>query len=173
MNPIRVVIGQNPKTQKITDVPGGFTVIDSMYRAALCKGVEDKYLFAMKLKWAGDWSGVDYLEKQLTKRIEKAAKQYKWKVPENSDILARLSQLAIIELAYGLGNRPNQEDLSKRKYRRAVLRLKAINSHPYKISPSAWSRTWSGRYETVYNILESWVGIAHGEIKNNLDTSAN
>jgi len=162
MNPAYVLTHMNPKNQSINDIGrGGITLYDAMHCAALCHGIERKYISTARLKWAGDESDKGWLEIQLWLRMADEAYRKKWKVPVGKELLRRLARLAIEETLKPLPARDNERN----GY--STIRFKYINSDGNIISKSAYSQTWSERYEMTYNIFNAWADVAWSQIQRN------
>ncbi|MEW8027824.1 MAG: hypothetical protein AB2806_08805 [Candidatus Thiodiazotropha sp.] len=141
MNPIRVFamttasqidpreIGRSTDTSKMTPATA----------AAMCAGMPSLWYKAAALKWADDWSGANDLEYRLWIEAAGLASEHGWEPPRGQEFLRRMSMLAIAEMAW-----PS-------KYKQDKDKCKFLD-----INQSAFCKRWKGRYEQIYQVLESW-----------------
>jgi len=129
-NPVRLVADdQHP------EVPGWH-----------CAGLQEHHFQAMRMKWAGDWSGANALEYRLWLAAVDLSNAHGWRVPTGQERLRRMAGLAIAELA------------DPARYSRPdSWQLKAAW---LGVGKSQWYDTWQARYEQVYRVLDDWSNAA-------------
>lgn len=130
LNPSRVIA-----MDRMPDVPG-----------LACAGMPRHWFLAMRLAWALDYSGDDWLEWRLWDAAIRMARRYHWRIDPGQQRLRKMARLAIHELA------------DPARYREADswrLRAAAIGC-----SKPRWFAVWRERYEMIFRELCEWVNRA-------------
>ncbi|PUB82397.1 MAG: hypothetical protein DBP02_15205 [gamma proteobacterium symbiont of Ctena orbiculata] len=141
MNPIRI-FAMNTASQINPLSVGRSTATDKMspaLAAGMSAGMPKVWYQAVMLKWALDWSGANDLELRLLMEAAGLAAEHGWEPPKGEEFLRRMAGLAVAEMAL-----PAQ-------FRQVKDKCEFLG-----ISPSTFCNRWKGRYEQVYQVLESW-----------------
>lgn len=132
--------------------PDSWTQSDA---AALRAGLYDKYDLAALVYHQRYEEGITRLISYLYVEAAGLANREKWTLCYGQQTLKRLAELAVKEL------------LDPARYNNEAARV-AYFGRFMGLSDeriwSAWTRTWRGRYQALYDILERWTGVAGSHI---------
>ena len=137
MNPARVFALQSQRIGDHDNIPGGITEVDQSVASALCSGMRRECYLAGRLKWAGDWSVANELEYKLWIYAVDICNREKWRVQKGREMLRKMAGLAISEMA------------EPGRYKSDTIKANWLG-----VDKSNFSRTWSGRYNLVYQELD-------------------
>lgn len=126
VNPIRIIAGNNDP-EKI---------------GLWCSALPEHWYFAIRLKWANDYTGLLVLEQKLIHVTQRVAKREKWRVTKRTDCFSKIAKLAVLEVADPV--RFSTPDSWK-------LRAAYMG-----VDSSSWYRVWRRRYEVIYQELNEW-----------------
>jgi len=153
MNPIRVLTRLNPKTSNWMSSGIGQADFDIFDCAALCKGANDRYFIAAKVKFANDLSDIYQLEKLLWIWVCGLARRENWSIPKDKDgrrrkeFLRKLADLAICEMA------------NEKKFKPDIIKAGYLG-----IAQSNYSRRWKKRYEEGFIEVNDWANTMYNQI---------
>jgi hypothetical protein len=129
-----------------------FTQMDA---AATCAGLPDKYFWAGRVRYGNDYSSAAPLERYLWLEVVDLANRERWQICIGQETLRALAGLAIAEA------------LDPCRYNSEAARVawfgRRLNFEPEKIWAS-WEKTWRGRYQAIYEILERYCDVAASHV---------
>lgn len=129
------------------------TQFDQFDCAALCKGANDRYFIAAKVKYANDLSDIYKLEKLLWIWLCGVANREDWSIPKDKDgkrrkeFLRKLAGLAICEM------------VNEKRFKRDFIKAGYLD-----IAQSNYSRRWKKRYEEGFMEVNDWANTMYNQI---------
>jgi len=152
MNPIRVLAKINANTTNYSGAGGGATEFDMATCASLCKGVNDRYFNAARLKWCKDWSAATKLDQPLWDYVVTVSIREKWVAPKRKgkrikEFYRRMAWVAMLETAEPL----------KFKYDVKKALYMGIDSRTF-------ARIWKGKYNDVFAEVNDWANTMYRQI---------
>ena len=148
MNPIKLLALTTAKTANLSGTGGGSGERIGVEDIALaCSGLDRKCFLACRLAWAGDCSVNPELRIFLHGVVDSLADLDGWK-KRNYEREERLVDLAMFELAHPGMIKTNSD------------RARAID-----VTERGYVKTWSSRYEGLYNTLINWTNQGYDHIK--------
>lgn len=183
MSPEKMLMMLTARSSGCESMQAGFGRLTPQDIMGALQGMERGPFLAAMVLIIGDKDSFGDLRKYLWLRIHSMAKSQGWQAHRTSDkgrIDVQISNLVLIELAFGGRKCPTCGGIGHvvKEFqpvlcdtcggRRAIRFLEKNKAEFCGMTRENWSRHWSRRYITCFNMAEGWRSTAERHIKRNL-----